>query len=385
MNAFSLILVLHIMTLEKNKEEIYTCNRTRCGFCRDQCPVYAQLKFEAYSSRGKMQIARGLLEGVITPDPALMECLSLCTLCGYCQANCALNTVEIFKDLRETVIKQGIENKFHKRALNNILEGKSPFGPQETKKSDWAKNLSFDKTSKILFFAGCSYPIMFPRVLQNVYEVLSKANVKLNYFGEAEDCCGLLMDLTGYRDEFNQHKSVVKDRILELGIETIITPCPGCYKILKKTYFNVPENSSRVKVLHFVEFYVELIKNQKVTFQNSIGLKVTWHDPCDLGRHMGLFEEPRTILRAIPGIELIEMEHNQYKALCCGSGGGMISSNADVSIDIAIRRLKEAEEIGAEALVTMCPTCESIFEKAIRYTDSTIKLFDLAEILLKTI
>ena len=367
-----------MMDLEKYKDDIYTCNRTRCGFCRDKCPVYVELKYEAYSSRGKMQIARALLEGRIKPDDALMECLSACTLCGYCMANCALHNVEIFKSLREALVQQGVENKYHKKAVQSILEWSNPMGRQEGK-ADWAKDLSFDKNSKILFFGGCSYPFTSPKILQVIYQVLKATNVSFNYLGDEENCCGLVMELTGYQKDFDQYRKDQTKHLLELGIEKIITPCPGCYKVLKSVYFNPESDGPKIEVRHFVEFFAELVKKKKITFTKRIAKKVTWHDPCDLGRHMGLFEEPRDILRAIPGLELIEMPFNKYQAHCCGSGGGMLSSNADISIDIAIKRMEEAEATGAEALITMCPTCEAIFEKAIRYTDSSLQLFDLAE------
>ncbi|MHA1145562.1 MAG: (Fe-S)-binding protein, partial [Candidatus Helarchaeota archaeon] len=373
------------MTLEKYRDDIYTCNRSRCGFCRELCPVYSQLKYEAYSSRGKMQIARGLLEGIIEPDDALMECLSLCTLCGYCKARCALQNVEIFKELRESLVKKGFENKYHKKAIKSIQENKSPFGPQkEGQKSSWAQGLEFDQNSNVLFFVGCSYPRSFPQVLKNIHEFLAKVDIKLAYLGDEEDCCGLMMDLTGYRDEFELYKKNYKERLLQLGIDTIMTPCPGCYKILKSSYFNPEDDSTKIKVVHFIEFVANLIAKKKISFKKKIDMTITWHDPCDLGRHMGIFEEPRTILKSIPGIKLVEMKNNRYQARCCGSGGGMLTSNADISIDVAIQRLEEAEETGAEALVTMCPTCESIFEKAIRYTDSAMKLYDLSELLLNT-
>ena len=372
------------MYIDDLKENIYTCNRTRCGFCREDCPIYSELRYEAYSCRGKMLIARGLIEGSIKPSKDLIDCISLCTTCGYCLYRCALNNVDLIESLRADLINMGYENRYHRIPVKNILDYNNPFKETNKNRSKWAEGLPISKTSDTLFFAGCVYPYLQPERLRQIYCSLIKIGLKLNYFGVNENCCGALLSTTGYREKFNTLSLKNIELFNKKQIKKIITPCPGCYKILKNKY-NEQETNFNPKIFHYVEIFADLLEKGKITFKNKIKMKVTWHDPCDLGRHMRLLEQPRFILTKIPGIKLLEMKKNRYEATCCGAGGGMLSANADLSIDIATKRLQAAEATGAEALVTMCPTCESTFQRVIRYTNSKMKLYDLGELVFKAL
>ncbi len=371
------------MNIDDLKENIYTCNRTRCGFCRENCPVYSELRYEAYSCRGKMLIARGLIEGTIEPNNQLVDCVSSCTTCGYCLYRCALNNIDVIESLRADLIKMGYENKYHRISVKNILEFNNPFKESKDKRAKWADGLLITKHSPILFFAGCVYPYQQPERLKKIFESLLKAGLNMNYLGEQENCCGTLLATTGYREHFNELALKNIKLMTEIKINQIITPCPGCYKILNR-YTKLDSNFSP-SILHYTEVITKLLEEKKIKFQKEINMKITWHDPCDLARHMRIIEEPRKILGSIPGIILLEMENNRYEAKCCGAGGGMLSSNADLSMDIASKRLEAAEKTGADALVTMCPTCESTFERVIRYNDSRLKLYDLGEIIFEAL
>jgi len=150
------------MYIDDLKENIYTCNRTRCGFCREDCPIYSELRYEAYSCRGKMLIARGLIEGSIKPNKDLIDCFSLCTTCGYCLYRCALNNVDMIELLRADLINLGYENRFHKISVKNILEYNNPFKNPNKERGNWSKGLYIDQNSTTLFFSGCVYPYQQP-------------------------------------------------------------------------------------------------------------------------------------------------------------------------------------------------------------------------------
>ncbi|MFX0135700.1 MAG: (Fe-S)-binding protein [Candidatus Hodarchaeota archaeon] len=372
------------MYIDDLKENIYTCNRTRCGFCRENCPIYSELRYEAYSCRGKMLIARALIEDSIKPNKELIECISLCTTCGYCLYRCALNNIGLIESLRADLINLGYENKYHRISVKNIIDYNNPFKESNENRSKWAEGLPISENSNTLFFAGCVYPYLQPERLRKIYCSLIKIGLKLNYFGKNEICCGALLSTTGYLDEFHELSLKNINLVNKNMIKKIITPCPGCYKILKNKYSKL-ETDFKPEILHYTEILADYLQKGKIKFQNKIKMKVTWHDPCDLGRHMRLLEPPRIILKRIPGIQLIEMKNNKYEARCCGAGGGMLSSNADLSMDIATKRLQAAEATGAEALVTMCPTCESTFQRVIRYTDSNLKLYDLGELVFQAL
>lgn len=210
-------------------------------------------------------------------------------------------------------------------------------------------------------------------------KILQNAGLELNYLRE-EDCCGSVLYTTGYWDEFETTSESFINLVNQKGIEEIITPCPSCYKTFKESF---PQFHSefKPKISHIIEIILDLIKKRKVKFSKRIEKRVTWHDPCHLGRIMGLFEEPRQIIKSIPGIQFVEMEKNRYEAKCCGGGGGLLSEFADITMEIADKRIKEAEQTQAEYLVTMCPTCEDVLSRAARYSESSIKILDLIELI----
>ena len=370
---------MNSVEIEKLKDDIYTCNRTRCGFCREECPIYEIFRFEAFSSRGRNQIARGLLEGSIKPSQDLLEYLSFCCVCGYCKYRCALENMDLVEMLRADLIKAGFEIKTHRRLKEKILKNRNPQGKSLEQKCQWAEDLKFNENGKQLFFAGCVYSFLNPAILVKMVKILQGAGIDLNYFRD-EDCCGGVMRLTGYWDDFRAHSKSSIELFKERGIEEIITPCPSCYKTFKQTYsqFNPDFN---LKISHIIQIILDLIDKKKLILAKKIEKRVTWHDPCDLGRFMGMFEEPRKIINSIPGIELVEMENNRYESKCCGGGGGMLAENADIAIEIATKRIAEAEKTKAEYLVTMCPTCEDVLSRAARYSESSIEVIDLFDLL----
>jgi Fe-S oxidoreductase len=166
------------------------------------------------------------------------------------------------------------------------------------------------------------------------------------------------------------------------GIEQIITSCAGCYRTLKETYPNKYELDHGIEILHLPEFLLEKVNNSEIQF-NDLNMKITYHDPCHIGRHMGIFEPPREVLKTIPGIEIIEMTRNKQNSWCCGSGGGVRSEFKDLSSFAANERIEEAKETNAEAIVSCCPFCLNQFKANIK--NDEIKTFDLSELINKAI
>lgn len=368
------------MHISKYIDDIYTCNRSRCGFCREECPVYQEFRLEAYSCRGRMQIARGVIEEKVKPSKELLDCINLCTTCGYCRYKCALHNVEIIEALRADLVKLGITDKYHDRARSYILKKDNPMNLPRKEKTNWAEGLEFDENSSTLFYAGCVYSHLFPDRLKICIKILDKIGLKLNYLHEEEKCCGNLLYTTGYWDDFETLKKENQEIFRKNKIKKIVTPCPGCARMLENVY-----SDENIELLHIVEFYDELISEGTLKFNTPVNLNVTWHDPCDLARHLRIIDEPRRILNHIPGLKFIEMEHNKYDAKCCGAGGGMLNSWTDVTLDIAQKRLIEAEATGADFIITSCPTCESTLERIIRYEDSDLKVMDLSELIWKAL
>lgn len=369
-----------IMELEKFKDAIYTCNRTRCGFCREECPVFKEKKLESYACRGKMLIARGMLEGIIPESEyeEIAKIVNTCSVCGYCAANCALDNDEILEALRADLVEKGYVDENHLAGINSILKKENPFQLDREDKIDWAEDIKFNKQSPILFYAGCTDSLFYPERLASVVKTLKKLGIEMNYLGFNEPCCGELMHTTGHWEKFKTHAENVSRKFKEAGVKTIITHCPGCLRTFRDKYPKFLEDWD-FEVLHVIQLIAQKIESGEIQFKKPVNMKITYHDPCHLGRLAGIIDEPRLILNAIPGIELVEMKHIGYQSHCCGAGGGLMAVDYELVGNITDSRLKEAEETGAEYLVTICPSCEFNFDKVVR--NYNIKLLDLIDII----
>jgi len=200
---------------------------------------------------------------------------------------------------------------------------------------------------------------------------------------EKEGCCGSPVYMTGQTEKAVELAKMNVERFKENGIEKIITSCAGCYRTLKETYPNKFNLDHGIEVQHLPEFIRKEAKNKENIFKNQVQMKITYHDPCHLGRHMGMYKAPRDVLESIPGIELVEMTRNRHNAWCCGSGGGVRSAFKDLSSFAAKERIEEAMETQAEAIVSSCPFCLNQFKSNIE--NDGIKAYDISELVRKAI
>jgi len=338
-------------SLEQHSADIYTCNRTRCAFCLAECPIYHIKGLEAYSSRGKMMIARGLLEGVVEPSAEVQELLADCLLCGYCQARCALNNLDIFTLLRQRMVEEGFSAPEQRQKVAKILK--------EGRLFDRPAPIKRDGTTPL--YLGCLYQTK-PVEAKTIISVLEACGVDPQV-ADDEVCCGYIVEATGFSADF----ATVRERLMQVyGTHSdgeILTLCPTCSVTLKERYgFNVKHAlvavAERIGHLH----------------PHQLNFMATYHDPCHLGRMLGVYEEPRAILRAL-GVEVVEMEHNGVFSTCCGGGGGLADVDAALSLEVAKNRVRDALRVGAETIITECPTCEPTLLRAASRLANEIGVF----------
>jgi Fe-S oxidoreductase len=339
--------------LEQYVEEIYTCNRTRCGFCVADCPVYKVKGFEAYTSRGKMMIARGLLEGLVEPSTEMQSVLEGCLLCGYCQARCALNNLEIFTLLRQRLARQGLSAPDHQEKVAKIVEEGLLF--------DRPVPLRREGTTPL--YLGCLYQSK-PVETRTIISVLERCGI--DPLVVEETCCGYFAEATGFAQEFDSIQQRFRDNYNTQADEEILTLCPTCTVTLREKY--------GLNVKHAIVAVAERIDQLE---PRQLELRATYHDPCHLGRMLGIFDEPRAILRAL-GVELVEMEHNRFFSTCCGGGGGVADTDPGLALEVAKNRVRDALAVGAENIVTVCPTCEpTLLRGASRLANETDVFVDV--------
>jgi heterodisulfide reductase subunit D len=199
-----------------------------------------------------------------------------------------------------------------------------------------------------------------------------------------ESCCGFPLFLMG-SDDFEPHARNLMEKIQATGARELVTPCAGCYKAFKKIYPEIGDLG--VEVYHSVHYLERLIDEGRIKLRGDLGKKVTYHDPCDLGRAFKIFDEPRNILQMIPGLEYVEMARNRLQARCCGGGGGVQANNPDMAVEMAAERVRDALTVGAEIIVSGCAACKDNLRKGARAIPKSergkIKVMDITEIVAK--
>ena len=345
------------MSIEDYAEDIETCFGTSCNFCERGCPVYRVLNKKPYTSRGRNRAILGILKGKVKPSKELAEAYYRCTLCGNCERWCALPDIEITKALREYLIEHGFENEAHKKLIENIDQTGNPYGETPDKRYEWQTWFEFSKDSKTLFFSGCTMPLRQPDILKNGLELLDPSKLRImSKETIQEPCCGSVLNRTGHMKDSKILAEKLAEFIHNNDITEIVTACPGCLTTIQEI---IEDNNLDVKVIHIVDKLAEEIISGKIKVKNS-GQKITYHDPCHLGRLHGVFDAPREIISKIG--ELVEMPNNRYDSFCCGAGGGVRAGYLELSQDIGRIRLEEAQATGADILVTACPFCENQFK-----------------------
>lgn len=356
--------------LEQYKEEIYHC--FRCGFCRELvlggadriCPIREELGFETTYARGRIGVARALLEGKIDYSDPLVERIYTCLGCFNCKAHCPtkVDTPSVVRAQRNEIHGKGLR-KF--KALEEIDSKidlyKNPYGLGKKTRSRWAETLDLPKSGQILYFTGCATSYDRPEIAQSVVRILRKAGMEVAYLGEEEWCCGIPVLWNG---NLTSARALMEENVRKFkasGAKSIITSCPDCFNAFHTHYPSVL-GSEPFRVVHILDMLLDLLKEGKIHFVKEIKKKITYHDPCRLGREAGIFDPPREILRRIPGVELVEMRRNREHSWCCGGGGVVNLVYPKMSIKIAKDRVQEAIETGADTLVTCCPLCYRQFD-----------------------
>jgi len=268
--------------------------------------------------------------------------------------------------------------------MTSIASVGNPFR-QEKDRAEWAEGLSvkpFTEGTETLYFP-CCYPSYDPRlkkVAAATANLLNKAGVDFGILGSKENCCGESVRKAGNEDLF---KRLARENIkvfIENGVKRILVSSPHCYNTFKKDYAEFKVN---FEVIHISQYLIQLINEGRLKPTKEYGKRVTYHDPCYLGRHNGIYDEPREALKKIPGLELVEMAESREESLCCGMGGGRIWMETAKSERFSNIRLEQAIAVGAEELVTACPYCITQFEDSrLSLKDSeVIQIKDITEIL----
>ena len=254
--------------------------------------------------------------------------------------------------------------------------------PEANKKTALENNGNDSSGSMdVLFYVGCtaSFDINVKEVGINTINILNAIGVKFGMLGKEEKCCGSVLLRIGDHDEFER---LARDNIHvfnSLGVKTLITSCAGCFRTIKMDYRKV--GKLNMPVMHTAEYMAKLIREDKIKLKHKVPLKVTYHDPCHMGRHSNVYDTPREVLNAIPGLEFVEMDRIREFSRCCGAGGGLKAGFGDIQNLMAQERVKDAEKTGAERIVSTCPFCYQGIQIGINALGSRLVMTDITELI----
>jgi len=374
----------------------------RCGQCTygDEevgyevlCPIYKQYKFFSYSPGGIVQIARAVYEKKIKASDDIRDIVYKCTTCGVCEEACgvvnasgrAVSPMKAAGLLKQELIKEGIDPPFPLNDMRNkILKNRSPFGNSHNERTSWISPQIREKFSShpsLLYFVGCTSSYKEKEIAKSFTELLIKVGKDFTISPD-EWCCGMPLYMSGRVDDLAAYVNHNVNLIHEMGVKTVVFTCPGCYYTFKVFYPEWLGEPLPFEVVHSTDFIEKNIDKKKVGFKIEEAIKVTYHDPCHLGRGTGIYDAPRRLLGAIDKIEMIEMKRTRQNSLCCGSGGGTVKAPyPDYSLNIAKERVLEAGETGADTLVTSCPACKRNLSDAVSELSLDLKVLDIVEAL----
>jgi Fe-S oxidoreductase len=364
MNAVVPIKEISDLVKEKGGASAELCYQ--CGICDSVCPWNRVTQFSM------RKIVRQAVFGLTEIEG---EDLWRCTTCGTCPQRCprGVNQIELGVSLRRIATEYGVFPESVTPIVTvsgNLLAEGNPFGLERAKRGDWAQGLPvkpFTEGMEYLYFPGCylSYDPRMKKVAAATAAVLDKAGVEFGILGPEESCCGESIRKTGNEDAYRQLAKRNIKSFIDHGVQKILVSSPHCLQSLRNEY---PEFRVRFEIVHITQLLRELLASGRLRPSKAYERKITWHDPCYLGRHNGVFDAPREVLKNIPGVEFHEMENHGQNSLCCGGGGGRIWMETKKGERFSDLRLKQAQDAGAEVLVTACPYCITNF------TDSSLGL-----------
>ena len=385
-----------------------------------RCPSGAWNDFDAYQGAGKMRIGSAVDEGTIKWTDKLLEVIYADPLCGSCDVGCKRNLdLEpglALEALRIKAVKDGAgPMPAHKKIAQNISSAHNQFGaPHENRKKWLTGDIKVADKAEVLYYPGCSASYSNPEIAQATAKILNAAGTPFCIMQD-EWCCGNTLYSVGMIDEAAALAKRNIDVVKASGAKILLVSCAECYRTWKVDYpkmLGIATADLGFQVIHLLEFADQAIADGKIKPAKNVNMRITYHDACNVSRLCdswtpwsgergwmgcveprlkrrrgteGLYAQPRNILKAIPGLELVEMTRLRENAFCCGAGRGTKEAFPELATFAANERLDEVREVGAETLVSACPFCKNNFTQAAKANEESLKVMDIAEIILASL
>ncbi|QTA87131.1 (Fe-S)-binding protein [Desulfonema magnum] len=378
-----------------------------------RCPSAEKYQFDSYGAYGKMRIGHAFGEGVLDWNEKALEIIYACTLCGACDVGCKRNLdleIELsLESLRVKAVQDGVgPMPAHKKTAENIAKNHNTYAAPHDKRKDWIADVKPADKAEVLYFVGCAASYTNKEIAQSVAKIFKAANVDFMLMPD-EWCCGNTVFSVGMIDEAKALAQRNVDEMRKTGAKVLVTACAEGYRMWKVDYpklLNISTDELGFKVLHLTEYADQLIKDGALNMNKAMNTRMTYHDACSLSRLSepwtpyegkrqwmgcveprlerrrgtnGVYEPPRDILKAVPGVNYVELPRMKENAFCCGAGRGTREAFPDLATFSAEHRLEEIKHVGVETLVTACPHCKNNFAQAIKAHGDDVQVMDIAE------
>jgi len=372
------------------KDIVHRC--FRCGYCKFthdfsdiNCPSYKKYRFETYSTGGRLWLIYSLISGELEWSNSTANVLYACPTCGNCTENCRFEKfndflVDFIEAARVEAVEKGYCPEKQKALIERTTNPKNfnPYGEVNSNNQDLKEKYDLPDNADWVYYIGCTSNYRQKSLRDATIRFLKKA--KINFTLIDEHCCCSPIIRTGQISPVKDFINYNIAQIQNSGAKKIITSCAGCYRTIKKDWLKFGIDHD-FEVYHTIELVKKFLDEDKIQFKSEFNKKITYHDPCHLGRHMGVYSEPREVLQQIPGIELVEMKRNKENAWCCGAGGGVKIGFPDWSIEVSGERLEEAKKTNATVITSVCPFCRTNLSDANEEYHMNFEVIDIIEIL----
>jgi Fe-S oxidoreductase len=371
------------------KDIVHRC--FRCGYCKFtynynsfNCPSYKKYQFETFSTGGRMWLIYGIINGDLKWSQNLSNVLYACTTCGNCTENCRFDKfndflVDIIEAARVECVKNGFCPEKQKALLERTTNPNyyNPYAENNSDNQELKKKYDLPEKAEWVYFIGCTSNYRQKSLRDATLNFLKKANINFTLIDE-HCCCSPIIrtgQITPIKDFMNYNIAEIK----KTGATKVITSCAGCYRTIKSDW---PKQGAEYdfNVYHTIELVKQLIDEKKLNFKSEFKKDITYHDPCHLGRHSGVYDTPREVIKNIPGANLKEMKRNRENAWCCGAGGGVKIGYPEWSLEVSRERLEEAKQTGAIVIASVCPFCRTNLSDANQKFNMNFEIIDIIEI-----
>jgi len=384
---------------------------TRCGICAEACPFYKVLGNPEYTPIWKLELLRRAYEQNFTLSGKFKRAIGLekpiteadlqhwrdlnyaaCSTCNKCSMACPMGITVglLMHQMRDALAEAGVAPENLLKIQATITQADNLFGYPNYERTAWAEymadapdDLYLREQAEVVYFTGCvvSFSPAAQRIAEAVARALTAAEVNFTLLGEKEACCGFPLKAAGLGQAADDLIRKNIEAIAATGAHTIVFSCPACRLTWLREY---AKHLPNVRPLHITEFLAELIRAGKLKL-NPLEGTVTYHDPCDLARNGGVYDAPREVLRAIPALTLLEADERRISGLCCGGGGNVEAVAPDHVQRVGADALQKLAATGAQTLVTACPQCLRVFEKANKEAKHKLTILDIAEIVVRSV